>query len=297
MTTATLQQMIRAAEVLAFDEESREMAKVSTLGEVHDSAAEEVISRISQDRTPLVINRSVGSNGSTKNKAVLAIPIIAEQSLLAILILYIECAADAQGAIEIWSRDERDELGLNGAVFANLGRFAGISKHVRFPRGSGLPGQSWEDRECKLLTGLGRASGFMRAAGARVGGLDVGIALPVMKSEHDLDSVLLLLSSVNTPLARVFEIWDVDSAAQCLHLRRSAGLGAATIAENAAFTYAAGEGIVGKVWSTGVPLLTDDVVEADSRRAASAKADGITSAIAIPIYVGEFLKSVLVILN
>lgn len=290
--------MILTAQVWSYPGESSELKLVSSLSETPANTCSAAVNAVESLAGPVI---SSGSGGDphvigVRGPVVVGVPIIAEDELKAVLTLEVECLDEASGAIEIWSRDSRDELALTGAVFSNLNRFARVTQHVRFPRASGLPGESWEDREPKLISGLGRSPGFMRASGARVGGLEVGLALPIMTTEHNLHSVLVFLSSTRSPIAKVFEIWDVDD--KQLRLRNCVSTGCAAVQREAeVMTYACGEGFVGRVIEAGIPVVTDDVESLDRKRAASLRADRIRIGIGIPVYVGTFLKSVVVLLN
>ena len=254
-----------------------------------------VIENVVAAMSPRVLNLPDGSD-DVSHEAIIGIPFVAENKIRAVLVLHVECDNQSLGAIEIWTRNNRDELKLDGGVFSNLGRFAKISQFVRFPRGSGLPGQCWKDRDVKLIRRLGDSPNFMRASGARVSGLDVGVGIPLMLGAHNLGSVLLLLSSQSRPIARVFEVWDADEAGQCLKLRSSSVTrdnDSRLERENVAFD----EGLVGHVWSSGTPAVTGDLTTIEAHRAEATASAGLNTAIAIPVYVGEKVKSVVVMLN
>lgn len=301
MATATIQPIIQAVEVWSADPGTETLRPSSGIADVDEGVAKYVVERTVRGSCPIVVNRediaNFWSSDSLAN-AVMTIPVVCHQQVRACVVLSICCPEDTMAAFEIWSRNDRDELGLNGAVFASLSRFASISQYVKFPRGSGLPGQSWEDREVKLITGLGASPNFMRAAGARAGGLDVGVAIPVLTTSHELNSVVLLLSSRATPIARLFEVWDWDveagvarrgnAATSCCHA-------AMKVAEP--MTFASGEGVVGRVIETGVPFASDDLQQISGKRFASLGNDQISSVVAIPVFVGDLLKSVVVLWN
>lgn len=299
MTTLIDKPLIYAAEAWTCDDEGDTLRPTSTISGLSSEATKMIVERSVSELSPIILKTEdlQLTNGDAKGfNALFSIPVIATKKVLGCVVLAVSCPEDAMGAFEIWSRDDRDELGLNGAVFAGLSRFASISKQVKFPRGSGLPGQSWENSEAMMLKGLGSSPNFMRAAGARAGGLDVGVALPIFTTEHDLNSVVLLLSSSNTPMARVFEIWEFGGDEATLRRAECAGE-EATLAEATEMTYSRGEGIVGKVWETGKPFVTDDLTSIERKRIASIAADGLSSAIAIPIYVGSRLSSAFVMMT
>ncbi|MEM1129856.1 MAG: GAF domain-containing protein [Pseudomonadota bacterium] len=61
-------------------------------------------------------------------------------------------------------------------------------------------------------------------------------------------------------------------------------------------TFAKGEGLPGKAWAEGRPKVLKAFDGSYFKRTEAAKAAGLTSAVAIPIFAGEALKAVLVVL-
>ncbi len=59
--------------------------------------------------------------------------------------------------------------------------------------------------------------------------------------------------------------------------------------------FAKGEGLPGQAWEAGHPIVLRQFVGSYFQRTSAAHADGLTCAIAMPIFAGEFLTSVLVI--
>ena len=59
--------------------------------------------------------------------------------------------------------------------------------------------------------------------------------------------------------------------------------------------FARGEGLPGQAWEAGRPIVLRQFVGSYFRRTSAAHAEGLTCAIALPIFAGEFLTSVLVI--
>ncbi|VWX62217.1 GAF domain-containing protein [Burkholderiales bacterium 8X] len=56
-----------------------------------------------------------------------------------------------------------------------------------------------------------------------------------------------------------------------------------------------GEGLPGQAWETGHPIVLNDLEGSYFRRATAARAEGLTSGIALPIFKGEALSAVVVI--
>lgn len=305
MKTLEQHSMIRAAEVWVADDEGT-LGPASTwrMDPFSDRAAG-VIQHITETRGPVVFHQQGEelvdvpvSLSAEAGSAVFGLPIIAEGKVRAGLVLYLECLESSLGAVEVWCRDRRDELLVNGAVYANLGRFANISRFVRFPRASGLPGKSWDQADAELMNRLGQAPEFMRAAGARAGGLEIGVALPIMTTEFELHSVVVFLSSLRSPIAKVFEIWHVDESGETMRRSSSGGLSSPELEEvSNALGLRHNEGLVGTVWETGVPLVTDEIAELDTGRADQLEALELSSAIAVPVWVGSRVKSVFVMLS
>ena len=178
-----------------------------------------------QNKTPLILHNLFTSDFQRAEAARQAgltsgigIPTVRSGEVTGVLVLLCDDGAGAQGAFEVWDRSDRDELALQSNYYANLTRFGTVSQYVRFPRGSGLPGQVWEQRFPKIIHGLGKSPTFMRGAGAAADGLDVGVALPVMRSEHDLESVVLMLSSARSPIAQAFEVWTTNESESQMQL-------------------------------------------------------------------------------
>lgn len=200
---------------------------------------------------------------------------------------------DAQGAFEVWSRNHRDELGLSASYYANLERFGLISQYVKFPRGSGLPGETWESRFPKLIPRLGQSRNFMRAAGAAADGISTALSIPMMRSSLELDAIVVLLSSCRAPLAHVFEIWAREQEGESLRICQ-ADYGPFVSLQPAAtkLRYQAGEGLAGRVWESGVPEVTEFAPELEPARGASFAELGLTTALALPVYVSTELAAV-----
>ncbi len=59
--------------------------------------------------------------------------------------------------------------------------------------------------------------------------------------------------------------------------------------------FARGEGLPGRAWEAGHPIVLKQFDETNFRRTRAAQEDGLTCGIALPIFAGEFLTSVLVI--
>lgn len=134
-------------------------------------------------------------------------PIIDDNQVTAVVVILSSHAQGETGAFELWKRERRGELGLQGEYYANLDQVSAVSQFVKFPRGSGLPGRCWEDRTPRILNGLGRGSGFVRGQAELLAPIRMGLGLPVMRNNYDLEAVVLMLSAKASPIARRAEVW------------------------------------------------------------------------------------------
>ncbi len=140
--------------------------------------------------------------------AAVAIPVFAEDVLLAILVVLF---ADAEhvGAIEVWE-DSANSLVLSDGYYGTAEEFERVSKATTFGHGQGLPGGVWASETPILMRDLGASYGFLRAESAGKAGLKTGLGLPI-PTPGDKTYVLTLLSAPGTPIAHRFEIWDAGA--------------------------------------------------------------------------------------
>lgn len=298
-------QIVKRIEVWHCQDDSDDvvLASEATWGEDSESPSvclgEQLVTEIRRSRHPKIahaedVDQSVRQSMSDFGcNCMIGIPCMSTSSVTSVTVFLLNDGESIQGAFEIWSRDERRELGLDDGVFANLSRFATLSRLVRFPYGAGLPGQVWEARFPKIIPALGSSPIFMRASGARVEGLSVGVGIPMMESEHDLNSTVLLLSAQRSPIARAFEIWVPCPEGETLsrfqaHYDSCLEFNAEieTISANA------GSGILGKAWAEQRAQV-GRVSDLQQDRAPAANQAGLTHVFATPIFVGNRVRCVL----
>ncbi len=94
---------------------------------------------------------------------------------------------------------------------------------------------------------------------------------------------------------RATEVWIPDPSDTCL-IRADGLYGPLTAFDKASADhgFARGEGLPGRVWAEGRPILLDDLTGPGFARAKAAEDAGLTAAIAIPTYNGATLRGVLV---
>ncbi|MEE3098379.1 MAG: GAF domain-containing protein [Pseudomonadota bacterium] len=221
-----------------------------------------------------------------------AIPVFAGAFLQAGVVMFLGVGKSAVGAVELWrAAPGSPDMTLADGHFGVAEGFEFSARHTTFRKGVGLPGLAWQAGGPVLMDDLGRAKQFLRRESAESVGINRGVALPCPAPGDDGTWVLALLSAAGTPIARRFETWAPDG--ERLTLTDSMGEGGA-----AGFGIDAGEGLIGKVWRSGIPALCDDLSREATAltppHAALAAAAGLRSAVALPAIEGGRLHSILV---
>ncbi len=223
------------------------------------------------------------------NNFEIALPILITNEVVAVVLFTTGVADDGKIALERWSRTERDELGLSESAYRGLAHFETISPYVKFPRGSGLPGETWDDRKARIIARIDQSKAFMRAAGARKEGLRYGLGIPIMATEHELEDVLVILSTVDFPFQQAMETWlPSDDQTELSLVQSSYAVGISSPQRNKV-NY--GDGIVGQCYASRIPVMMHD---ADDDSSLIPLFDqGVRFALALPIFNGDRLAQVL----
>lgn len=96
-------------------------------------------------------------------------------------------------------------------------------------------------------------------------------------------------------LIRVVEIWVPDADGYLLELAEGLYGNAVDFGRfSRNMCFGKGEGLPGRVWEEGRPIILKDLQGSYFRRRLAAKAAGLTSGVGLPIYSGDELKAVLV---
>ena len=141
--------------------------------------------------------------------ALLAIPVYRDYTLVNVVVFGLTAG---YGGVEIWSRDERDELAISGSYYDGLESFEFISQYVRFPKGAGAPGACWKDGRPRIVPQPHTAPNFIRSFDKDPANPSLCIALPVGRDYGFAGSIVLLLSDLTKPFARDFNLWQCDSS-------------------------------------------------------------------------------------
>jgi hypothetical protein len=211
-----------------------------------------------------------------------ALPVMAGDILLAVVVFL--CGDDAEhvGAIELWHNHAalNAEMGLVDGYYGTADAFGWLSRNTKFTRGSGLPGLAWGAGRPVVMPDLGRAHSFLRwEDGAKVG-LNKGMAIPYAEEGSGRTWVMTFISAQGTPIARRFELWALDPTQDGMVLQAGDGDPAPMEDRSAPAPVQRGEGLVGRAWSSCAPLVEDVA--------------GTGAAVAIPFLDGARVTAVVV---
>lgn len=260
------------------------------LGSNHPTA--EKIDEVASSRLPQVIELKEAKLNT------LLWPVIDRGQATSVVTLYLDTTDEAPLAAELWAgRAGRSELCRASACYTSVDRFAKLSPHIAFPKGSGLPGRVWQTNLPEMDGGLTQSETFMRSSGAEANGLDIGYAIPCVDGSS-LQAVVLLLSGRLRSVARVFEAWTPTQRAGSLRLSCTQGvyLDMPTVEKASRnLDVPAGDTWIGRAWATRKPEVVCDSSGASLERVGG-KDDQLTSGIAIPIIVLDDVAAVAVMM-
>jgi len=225
----------------------------------------------------------IGAKNGMELAALIAYPIMKGQSVVSVIVFGISLGP---GAFEVWSRDDRDELSISASYYSGLKSFEFISRHVRFPKGAGLPGAVWKTGQPRLASDLPRSSGFMRSFAADETELNTGLGLPVGSAAGHSDSILLLLSSNSKPIALGFEIWQPqalsNTAAEAPNLTRTSADWSVLTSNRVPKT----DAMIAETWTSGLPVFNTSSPSDASAADAIDSEELLRAFLSIPVYRG-----------
>lgn len=225
------------------------------------------------------------------NTLEIALPVLITNEVVAAILFTVHATDDCKIALERWTRTDRDELGLTESAYRGLEHFKTISPYVKFPRGSGLPGETWDDRKSRIIARIDQSKAFMRAAGARKEGLRYGLGIPIMATEHELECVLVILSTVDFPFQQAMETWLPSEDQTELSLVQTSYAVGISPPQRSTVSY--GEGIVGQCYASRIPVMMHN--SDDDSSLVPLFDQGARFALAVPIFNGDRLVQVLTI--
>jgi len=222
-----------------------------------------------------------------------AIPVLAGDFLLAVVVLF--CGDDAEhvGTIELWHNDAQISSGLTleDGYFGQLDAFEVISRRTEFRRGFGLPGLAWQTGKPVVMADLGHSQRFVRRADALRVGINKGLAIPFsLVAGHTY--VLTFLSALGTPIARRFEIWEPGT-----HGSLEFAGGDCDCDPNFARAYEGvvfppGVGPLGATLRNGLPCLIESLADDFTPLGVAAREAGLHAMLALPTIENGRLTSV-----
>lgn len=185
----------------------------------------------------------------------IGVPVFDGEKLVSVLLFLCHTSELSAAAFESWILEEtRNELMPGTGFYANLDRFRRMTQYLRFPYGAGLPGDVWQTRMPRLMNRLADSTDFLRASGADAEGLDFGLAVPVVRNQDEIRSVVLLLSSDRSPISQVIQIWTPNEDRSAFEMTSTIAAGAPPMASLChEISCGAGQGLVGTVWQNRRP--------------------------------------------
>jgi hypothetical protein len=227
--------------------------------------------------------------------AAVAVPWFRGNTLIAVVVFLCGNREQTGGCIEVWEPNEQKLLVHMDGYYGRLATFEDVSRVMRFPRGQGLPGLSWERGIPQIMEDLGQSTSFMRAAAARENGVTSGLGVPLFVG-GEVQYVMTLLSAASTPLARAFEVWLPGPQGQLeLHQSYYAQGLSALGDECRGVSFSVALDVAGCVSETGLPwALSCSEPTRTFLRASLAKSLGLSFSVGLPVHDGDQLRAVVV---
>jgi hypothetical protein len=192
-----------------------------------------------------------------------------------------EVRSPVQGA-ELWVPKD-DVLVLRAGEYGPHTEFARVSGRSRFRRGEGLPGTVWANERAELWRDL--RSHFVRAEHAATAGIDAALAFPWFVG-RELAGVVTLLLTTKSDRRACVELWNHGGDADVLKHGGGVYVNAPDLERvSSLLQFPYGAGLPGLAWSTGMPIVIDDVRASNEFvRTAPATRAGLQRALALPIF-------------
>jgi hypothetical protein len=219
----------------------------------------------------------------------IAIPVFSGDFLMAVVVFLCGDDEEHAGAIEVWSNNPVSDHTLNvmDGYYGTLQHFEAISRQISMPKGHGLAGLAWETGMPVLIDDIGKADTLIRASEAQQAGISMGIGIPVSDTLRQT-YIMTFLSAKATPIAKRIQIWIPDQQGKRLICQEGYSKNSNDLAKIfETITVNKGEGALGRVWLTGMPVITGNH-EPDY----NPELDSLSSMLAIPIIENGRLKAI-----
>lgn len=223
----------------------------------------------------------------------IAMPIFSGDFLLAVVVFLCGDDEEHAGAIEVWRNNPVDNSSLHvmDGYYGTLEHFEQISRHINILKGHGIPGTAWETGMPVLVEDLGKIAELDHAADVQKAGISTGLGIPVCHSNGQT-YVMTFLSAKATPIAKRIQIWIPDEKNNQLICQQGYSKHSNNLAEIfETLTVNKGVGALGRVWLTGMPVITGNQ---DIKY--NPELDSLSSMLAIPVIERGRLKAIVTFL-
>lgn len=224
----------------------------------------------------------------------IALPIFSGDFLLAVVLFLCGDDENHAGAIEVWSNNPNDDntLQVMDGYYGTLKHFEDSSRQLKMAKGKGIPGLAWEIGMPVLIEDIGKVGEFARVADAQRDGITTGLGIPAGICDGQA-YVMTFLSAKSTPIAKRIQIWIPDPDGKKLVCQQGHSKNSNDLAEMfEAITIEKGIGALGRVWLTGMPVITGSQDEAYY----NPELDSLSSMLAIPVIRQGRLKAIVTFL-
>ena len=220
----------------------------------------------------------------------IALPIFSGEFLMAVVVFLCGDDKDHAGAIEVWHQPLNSDktLSVMDGYYGTLQNFETISRKLSVSKDQGIAGMTWQTGMPVLIEDIGSGDNFVRAKEAQAEGITAGISIPVYNNPNK-PYVMTFLSAKATPIAKRIQIWIPNSQGTQLICQQGFSKDTndlAAIFETLPVTK--GIGALGRVWLTGIPIITGDN-ESDY----SPELDNLSTMLAIPVIENGHLKAII----
>jgi hypothetical protein len=224
----------------------------------------------------------------------IALPIFSGDFLMAVVVFLCGDDAEHAGAIEVWCNNavNGETLHVMDGYYGSLEYFEAISRQINMAKGQGIPGLAWETGMPVLMEDIGKIDEFARSASAQQAGITTGLGIPAGKND-ELTYVITFLSAKATPIAKRIQLWIPDQDGKQLVCQQSHSKNSNDLAEMfETITVDKGEGSLGRVWLTGMPIIAGNQEESEHKP----ELDSLNSMLAIPVIGEGHLKAIVTFL-
>ena len=226
--------------------------------------------------------RRIGAAQAAGLTSGLAVPVFMREVLKAVLVFYVGEDQAHAGAIELWHNQPRvtsDMTLVEGYYGSNGQAFEAVSKDTYLPRGTGLPGLTWQRDAAVFMEDIGTAGRFLRTQDAAGVGIKRGLGVPCPTRGEEI-CVASFLSAPGSPIARRIESWAPVGADGALQRVFGFCESAGALAEGEAL--GADGGLVAQTLQSGVPGMTEQLA-AEAGPVGEAASAGLSSLLAWPV--------------